>query len=209
MVHLLINRRLAPLALALLLMGCNQILGEPRTIRFKSEAPVLKEDEAVITSRLREHTSTLYPEVSFATLGGVTVITAQGSPPDAELRFLLGHRGVFVVRSESGLAWFSQKDIVDAQAGFDDQKRTVLNLKLSADGATRVSRLSANGTGTIVFAEFDGERLTSARVSGHIPGGAIQLTLDKPPGEALLISTILRSGTLSFTPEAIQIEGSD
>lgn len=205
MVHLSINRCLAPLALALLLMGCNQILGETKTIRFTSETPVLKEDEAVIASRLREHTSTLSPVVSFAAVDGMTVITAKGSPPDAELQFLLGHRGVFVVRSESGLAWFSQKDIVDAQVGFDDQKRTFLNLKLSADGATRVARLSANSTGTIVFAEFDGERLTSARVSAPIPGGALQLSLNKPPDEAQLISTILRTGSLSFTPKAIEI----
>jgi preprotein translocase subunit SecD len=198
-----INRLLVFLPLALSILGCDQILGETTTIRFKATGPVLKTDEAIIIARLREHTSTLSPTHTFSAANGEAVITVKGAPNEVPLHFLLEHRGLFQARSENGRPWFTQSDIVDAVAGFDDQKRTVLNLHLSPEGTTRVAGLSANATGELIVVELDGEKLTSARVSGPIPQGRIQLTLGKSPEEALLISTILKTGALSFTPASV------
>jgi preprotein translocase subunit SecD len=197
------KRRLAALLAAFAIAGCNNLLGETKNIRLRTVGPVLKEDEAIITARLRDQTSTLSPVYSFTTSNGETVIKATGSPPEASLQFLLAHRGLFEVKSEFGRPWFSQNDIVDASVGFDDQKRTVLNLRLSEAAAARVARFSATAVGGIVTAELDGEKLTSARVSGPIPRGAIQFSLSKAPAEAMLIATVLRTGALSYTPGSI------
>lgn len=199
-----VKRTVALVTLALTIAGCDQIFGETESIRFKASGPVLKEDEAIISARLREHTSTLSPVYSFSTIDGETVMTAKGTQPEASTRFLLAHRGLFQAKSDFGRPWFSQGDIIDAAAGIDEQKRTTLNLRLSAEGTARVARLSANATGVVITAEFDGEKLTTARVSGPITQGQIQLTVNRTPNETLLISTILNTGALSFAAEAIQ-----
>ena len=189
-----------------LLAGCNQLLGESKSIHFSSAAPMLKQDESIIATRLREHASSLSPSYSFAHANGQTVVHARGVPPDQSVQFLLKHRGEFEARSANGRPWFSQRDIVDAQAGIDDRQRTVLRLKLSPEAGARVARLSANEVGTVVSAVLDGEVLAAANVSAPIQNGALQLTINKTPNEAVLISTILKTGSLSFAPGSVQVQ---
>lgn len=200
------KHRLFPAFLALALAGCGQLLGETTTIQLKTTAPVLKEDEAVITARLRDHTSTLSPVYSFATTDAGVVITAKGSPPEDSLQFLLRHRGVLEVKSAYGGTWFTNKDVADAQAGIDDRQRPALNLVLTSEAAARVARLSSRSAGAIVVAELDGEQLTSAQISEPIPGGRLQISLGKTPKDAMLIATILRTGALSFATSSVQVK---
>jgi preprotein translocase subunit SecD len=200
------NRLLVCLLLSFSLVGCDKILGESKNIRFTTTGPVLKEDEAIIAARLRDHTSTLAPTYSFANSNGETVIAAKGAPPDDSIKFLMSHRGLFEAKSELGLSWFSNKDIADVTAGFDNQQRTVLNMRLSPDGATRVARLSTDSVGSYITVTLDGEKLTSAIVTSPITQGMMQITLNKKPEETLLISTILKTGVLSTTLEHIRTE---
>lgn len=192
--------------LATLLVGCNQFTGETKSIHFNSSTPVSKNDETIIISRLREHTPSYSPTYSFTQANGETVVNARGAPPDPEVQYLLSHRGMFVAKSEGGLLWFSQSDIVDAQAGLDDQQRTILRLRLSEQANSRVARITSGTATGLVLAEFDGETLASATVSRPITGGSLQITINKKPAEALLICTILKFGHLSFTPESIKVE---
>lgn len=198
--------RLLLVVLVTLLVGCNRLAGEAKSIRFTAPTSVLKNDEAVIISRLREHTPSFSPTYSITEANGEMVVNAKGAPPDSEIQYLLSHRGMFVARSEGGLPWFSQNDIVDAQAALDNQQRTVLQLKLSEKASARVARITSASAGGLVLAELDGETLASARLSGPITGGSLQITVSKKPAEALLICTILRFGHLSFTPESIKVQ---
>lgn len=200
--------RLRVLALLLLasLAGCDLLVAQPRTIRLAAGAPILKQDESIIAARLAEHTPSLSRRFEMKAGTGELLVQASGSPQEGQIHYLLSHRGTLVARSATGRAWFSQDDVVDARAGFDEQQRTVLNLRLSGPAASQVARLSAEGIGQVILVDFDGQPLAAARVSAPIPEGALQLTIDRRPEEALLIATILRSGHLSFVPGDIRVE---
>lgn len=198
--------RLLAALLLVSLAGCELFVSEPRTIRLAAEAPILKRDESIIAARLTEHTRSWSPRFQMKTGTRELLVQASGSPREREIHYLLSHRGTLVARSASGHPWFSQDDVADARTGFDDQQRTVLNLRLSGRAASEVSRLSAAGVGEVIVVEFDGHPLAAARVSGPISEGALQLTIDRKPEEALLIATILRSGHLSFAPGEVRVE---
>jgi preprotein translocase subunit SecD len=197
--------RIALFVVVALLAGCDQLLGESKSIRFKATAPILKQDETIIFARLREHTSALSPSYTLTQANGQAVVEAKDAPPDATIEYLLSHRGILEVKSDNGQTWFSQKDIVDAVASFDDQQRVVLKLNLSPAAGARVARVSADSAGALVSVEFDGETLTTARVTAPIPDGSLQLPVDKTPDEASLMATILRTGALSFAAESVQV----
>lgn len=192
--------------LSFALVGCNQSVGETKNIKFTANGPVLKLDETIVLDRLGEHSANLFSKSSLSKLGEEHVVIVSGAPADASIHFLLAHRGLFEVRSESGLRWFSQKDIVDVAVGFDEMQNTVLKLRLSQAGTARVADLSAGSVGTILVGNLDGEKIISARLSSPITQGNLQFTLNKPVSEAMLISSVLRTGALSFTPEGIHIE---
>ena len=200
------KQRLLSTFVALALAGCSQLLGETKTVSIETTTPVLKSDEAIITARLRDHTSTLSPAYAFAARANGADIIAKGLPPEASLQFLLRRRGVFVVKSASTGTWFTNKDIADAQVGPGEQQGTKLDLTLTSEAAARVASLSSNSTGATVVGELDGELLFSAQLTEPLLGGRIQIGFDKTPQEAMLIASILRSGALSFTTSSVAVK---
>jgi len=200
------HRHLLLITLAVLLAGCEQFFGTTKIIHLDATAPMSDQDQKVVVQRLHEHTSTFSPTYNITNSPGKVTILAKGTPDDSSIRYLLSHSGLFRARTEGGVVLFSQDDIVDARAGFDNHQRTALHLKLSKQAGARLAAISSANTGRFLTAEFDGAILTSAKIVEPILEGLLQLTINRSPEEALMISTILRSGPLSFSPTSIQIE---
>ncbi len=202
------KRLYALLALSLatgMLTGCEEFLGKQLNIHLSTSSPVLKSDEPIIAARLREHTETLSPHFLFAPAENGIVVTAKGSPPESDIRFLLQQRGVFEVKGANGAVWFGGQDIVDVRVGID-QQAPLLILKLTPDGTARLARLSAAAVGTRVSVELDGQQLAAAHVSTPIEDGMLQITSGRSIAETKLIATLLRTGVLSFTTREVRIE---
>jgi preprotein translocase subunit SecD len=197
--------RLILAVLTVMVAGCNQLVGTAKTIRIGAPVPASAQDHKVIAERLREHTSGFSPTYSISDSAGTVVVQARGAPSDTQTKYLLSRRGLVQAKSEEGVLWFSQSDIVDAVAGFDAQQRTVLNLRLTESAAARVARVSAAAVGKVVVMELDGVPVSIARVSGPITGGMLQLTVNMSPEEASMSGTIIKSGPLSFSPGTVQI----
>jgi len=195
----------AGIALLLLVTGCNKIYGEPSSIQINTADQISIKDAAIIEERLRQHATSFSPSFNFNRMAGKTLVEAHGAPPEAAIRFLLSHRGIFEVKAENGDLWFSQKDIVGAVAAFDSEQRPALKLRLSNDAGIRVARLSASYTGSKVSAILDGNILMVATVREPIGNGALMITGVKTTDEALMMTTMLKTGALSFLPESIQV----
>ncbi|MCW7536932.1 hypothetical protein OOT46_03575 [Aquabacterium sp. A7-Y] len=190
--------------------GCGSEAGRARDIEVAGAAAFTEDDARVITARLRDATERKLweaePTYSFvATAGGIKV-RASAAPVDEDLRYLLSHRGEFVVRPELGASWFEHRHIVDAQAAIDESGQALLRLRLSDEGRERLARFSAKHVPATVQVMFDRRQLTAARVSQPITEGRIEVPVgSRSPKEVLLIAQILRTGALSFQPGAIQV----
>ncbi|MFZ6679725.1 SecDF P1 head subdomain-containing protein [Undibacterium sp. Tian12W] len=176
-----------------LLFACTAFVGEPATIYLEAAVPLSKRDESIMLERLKEMSASNFV---VSDEPGRKVIKANGVPPDAELAFLLQHRGQFKVSSEAGKLWFSNEDIVDAVAAFDEKSQPVLRLKLNDAATARVAGLSQAGTDHILIVLFDTKVLAQARLTSAITNGMLSLTANSTPKEASLISVILRYGAL-------------
>lgn len=201
-----IYSRLGMLALVMTFSACSLIEGDRSYIRLEGITALTPHDEAVIIARLGANASALKPSFRITRESDAVVIEAKGAPPEEMANFLLSHPGAFVVKSRGGTVWFSERDITDAVAGFNDQQMPVINLKLSAEATQRVARLSSREVGNTVSASFDDEILVSATISGPITEGRLQLSLQRSAKEVQLICSILKSGALAAAPKAIQFQ---
>jgi len=203
-------RPIALLVAALALSSCDSPRGEARSIRLVGTSSLSSHDAAVITRRLDPHTPrTLFqraPQWQFTAAGADTILQADAAPPDERILYLLSRRGVLQAKADDGSLWFTDKDVEDAQAGFDETQRPVLKLKLSRNSGARIAKLSSTNMPRVLVVALDGEALITANVRGTIPDGMLQVTVDRPASDVLLIATILRSGALSYAPGAVQVQ---
>jgi preprotein translocase subunit SecD len=177
-----------------LLFACSAFVGEPATIYLETAVPLSKRDESIMLERLKEMSA---DNLVVSEEQGRKVIKANGLPPDAELDFLLQHRGVFNVTSEADTKiWFSGKDIVDAVASFDENAQPMLNLKLNEAATARVADFSQAGSGITLLAIFDTKLLTQARLTSPITNGMLRISVNATAQEARLIANILKYGAL-------------
>ncbi len=163
------------------------------------------QDQSIIQKRLGASSSLATPTQFNQSEGDVTIETKLDID-NADLEFLLTHQGNFRVASEGGLPWFKQKDILETAVSFDDKQRTVLRVSLTGEAARRVARLSASTEETVILVTLDDEILSTARVTSPIPNGVLQMTIDKTPHEAMLITKLIESGPLSFQAKVLQIK---
>jgi len=204
----LLSRRTVIAGLGFLTAGCDTRYDPPKTIRLVGAAQMTSADVEVITSRLADQTYKgvgRAPRYDISRESADVIISASAAPADDSIRYLAGHRGRFLVRTEGGLPWFDQSQLDDVQVSGNDQQGSFLRLRLKSDGAQRVAKLSAAGSSVLV-AQLDNKVLSTGRVTAPIPTGLMQITAGHRSNEELqLLATILRFGALSYEPGEVQV----
>lgn len=189
-----------------LLCACNQKLPGSKSIRIVGVNNISDQDRLVIQKRLSEGNTSETASYQFHQLEGNVTIEAKLAVDNSDIQYLLGHQGNFRVASAGGLPWFNQKDILQTSVGFDEQQKTLLKLTLTDAAAKRVARLTDTPEDMTVLIMLDGETLSTARLTSPILDGAMQITLDRTPHEAMLIAKLIGSGPLSFQAKDLQIK---
>lgn len=203
-----LSRRAVVTALGVFAAGCDVRADPPKTLRLVGASTMTSADVDVVISRLGEHTYKGIgpaPKYDISRDGADVVIAASAAPSDDAIRYLLGRRGRFLVRTEGGLPWFDQTQLEDVQVGGNDPQGIPLRLRIKSDGAQRVAKLSAVGPQVLV-AQFDNEVLSTGRVMDPISNGSMQITVGRRSIEELqMIATILRFGALSYQPGEVRV----
>jgi preprotein translocase subunit SecD len=193
----------------LVLTGCNFDAGPPRIIDIGGTESLSQNDQRIVATRLDSYTPRGWlrqaPSFVFRTHEGGVRVTASSAPSDTEIQYLLLHRGKFEVATEYGTLWFNEHHIVDSAIAIDEQNRKTLRLRLNEEGAARLSKLSSTGLPTVLLVKFDGDVLVAAKLAAPISEGRLEVTIDKPVDELLLMVEVLKSGRLSFDPTSVKV----
>lgn len=87
--------------------------------------------------------------------------------------------------------------IVDARVGRDEYNKVCVNFKLDGIGAREFGELTANNIGRQVGIIIDNVMISAPSIKGEIPGGSGMITNMASQKEALDLSIVLKSGSLS------------
>jgi preprotein translocase subunit SecD len=194
------------LCAALLLAGCDRVLGNAKTIRLTASAPLAEADMKILTARLKDHISSDYPNLRAETSGATATISARGLPDNATIQTLLAHRGIFELKSQDGEVGFTQRDIAESLTGFDPGGQAVLRLRLTQPGSRAFADFSGRKKGQLVTASLDGELLSTLKVPGRIESERLQLVVGKTAAELSLLTTILKYGALGEAKLTVAVQ---
>jgi len=205
--------RATALLLLVLLSGCDElgyVNAPPRHLTVKTESLMDAETaQRVLSARFRQYLPSLFSSMKTErTSDGITFSFERGAPAARVVEYLVSNRGHLVAASADGRVWFTEQDVVDAQAspGLSDDNGLILTLAMPA--AARVKRLSAESQsqGQLVRITFDEQLLASPKVHGAVSGRSLRISIKKQLNELSLIATVIRSGTL---PDRVSIVRSD
>lgn len=188
-----------------LLSGCSVLFGESAEITVRYASAAAPRDIDVILLRLRERSRALFPRYEVRQARAGVAILARGGPAAADVRALLGARGVLDVRFDGGLGWFNSTEIEDLTATVASTGEPVLLIRLTPRARARVARLSDVAPGRVLTVKLDGAEIARATLVAPIPDGMLRLTLATGADSLANLAAVLRHGPLSATPETLTI----
>jgi preprotein translocase subunit SecD len=123
--------------------------------------------------------------------------------PDKAIE-LLGKTALLEFQDESGTTAMTGKDLKDAKAEIDQNKRNLVSLEFTEEGGKKFAALTAKNVGKHISILLDKQVLTSPVVQEAIPSGKAVITGNNTIDEAQRIAILLRSGSLPVKMEVLE-----
>ena len=118
---------------------------------------------------------------------------------------LLGKTALMEFQAESGTTVLTGKDLKDAKAEIDQQKRNLVAIEFTDEGTKAFGDLTAKNVGKHISILLDKQVLTSPVVNEPIPGGKAIITGNRSIEEAQNLAILLRSGSLPVKMDIMEV----
>lgn len=117
---------------------------------------------------------------------------------------LLGKTALLEFQDESGTTVLTGKDLKDARAQIDQNKRNLVALEFTDQGGKAFGELTKKNVGKRIAILLDKQILTNPTVEEPITGGKAVITGQRTIEEAERIAILLRSGSLPVKVDMIE-----
>ena len=117
---------------------------------------------------------------------------------------LLGKTALLEFQDESGVTVLTGKDLKDARAQIDQNKRNLVALEFTDQGGKAFGELTKKNVGKRIAILLDKQILTNPTVEEPITGGKAVITGQRTIEEAERIAILLRSGSLPVKVDMIE-----
>ncbi len=117
---------------------------------------------------------------------------------------LLGKTALLEFQDESGVTVLTGKDLKDARAQIDQNKRNLVALEFTDQGGKAFGELTRKNVGKRIAILLDKQILTNPTVEEPITGGKAVITGQRTIEEAERIAILLRSGSLPVKVDMIE-----
>ena len=117
---------------------------------------------------------------------------------------MLGKTALLEFQDESGVTVLTGKDLKDARAQIDQNKRNLVALEFTDQGGKAFGELTRKNVGKRIAILLDKQILTNPTVEEPITGGKAVITGQRTIEEAERIAILLRSGSLPVKVDMIE-----